>query len=272
MGHRIIYADCYTLVVVSIMSAIDQVTMGTQDELIAMNSAMQLGYELDKLTEPEFNKWLMYFKRSILEEGEFRSHADLYYRHLGDFLFGAMIAKAQLKAKFDGSSPRPGMFGITPLRANYFGLGDDWDVFYTWTAGSPQDWIHSGTTELGGTSGNPIKILEDVVHVIIGIEDWAPLQSSYPVLESVKFTIDGKEKPIIIVRDAFMGRANPRIELDEAYFLRKNTTFLAQVFSASTPVKETPKLIGLTYIKEEHMRTHDPASLDGANKGVVTTV
>jgi len=253
------------------VSGIEKITMSTQDELIHMNAAQNLGFEIDKLTEPEFIKWLMFFKRTALETNDFRSHNDIYYRHLGDFLFGAMIAKAQLKAKFDGSSPRPGMFGISPLRANYFGLGDDWDVVTTWSAGSPQSWLHSGTTELGGTSGNPIKVLEDVVHVIVGIEDWAPLQGGYPVLESVKFTIDGKEKPIIVTRDAFMSRAYPRVEFDEAFFLTKNTTFLAKVFSKTAPIKETPKLIGITYIKEEHLRTHDPADLDGANIDVVTT-
>ena len=211
-----------------------------------------------------FNRWLVF---EITE----RPVRDLFVRHLDEIILGALIAKEQMDADIGGEMPDSGQIGVTRPRACYFGIGDDWVDIGSVTTGSPQNWIHSGTTLMGGTAGNPIKIGKNAVHVIFAVGDEAPSSK----LESIQFTIDGKEKPIIVFGEIMRLPNSLRIkELEKSFIWRKGTTVLGKVFVSAgygSSVTTIPYLEGVSYVLEDVLRTHDAANVPGTAKDVVLT-
>jgi len=254
-----------------------------QESAFEMMSA--LGHVGVRLKSHELRKFGLAFNRRFVLHGWNREFVDLYQRHRGEIIIGAMIAKAQMEGEIDGEQPAPGKIGgPLPIRACWFGLGDDWEDIYgihntsqsSWSTGSAQNWIHSGTQLLAGTAGNSVKILENAVHVIIGI---GTLHSS-PKIESFQITIDNKTKPIYITKDLKYGNSGQRMriqELDSALILKKNTTFLAKLFisqaigAQSAYQQDFPFLYGASFISEDVLRKHDPANIPGTTVGVITT-
>lgn len=226
------------------------------------------------------------FERQFVNPVFDREIVDLMMRHRGEILIGAMVAKRQMEAEIDGEIPASGKIGgPLAIRACWLGVGDDWEDIYgiysnaqnSWTTGAPQSWIHSGTTLLAGTDTNPVRILENAVHVIIGV---GSLHAS-PKIESSQFTIDGKTKPIhLLFRPTKLGAAldQRRIhEFDNGLILKKDTTFLANIFISSafggpsTLQLDYPFLMGASFIKEDQLRVHDCADVPGVTAGVITT-
>jgi hypothetical protein len=243
----------------------------------AQSIAKDLGLLVEPLSEKEILRWGRSFERQLILEYPQREISDLFQRRQAELLLGAMVAKKQMDAEIDGEMPGSGKIGgPLVIRAAFLGIGDDWEDASPFTTGTPQNWIHSGTTLLGGSAGHPIRIGENVVFSIVAIGSLHPS----PKLESVKFTIDGKEKPIIITSFA-QKKSDLKIkELDSAIILKENTTILGQVFFSAafgSSVIDYPYLIGAAYIKEPQLRVHDPADLVGTsavrdvNKIVLTT-
>jgi len=239
----------------------------------------ELGISYEKLTEDELEVFEASFNRQFVLAFPQREIKDLFLRHKQEILMGAMVAKDQMSAAFEGQFPSSNKIGMCDIRAGFLGIGDDWEDAGSWTTGSPQNWIHSGTTLLGGTSGNPIRIGENAVHVVIAVGSKHPS----PKLESVYFEIDGKPKPVITTH--FATRlvpygALPIKELDDAILLYKNKELLAKCFFSATfgsTVTDYPYLLGASFIKEPQLRIQDPYTLCGtsaardAHKVVLTT-
>lgn len=226
------------------------------------------------------------FERQFVNPCFHREIIDLMLRHRGEILVGAMVAKRQMEAEIDGEQPAAGKIGgPLAIRACWLGVGDDWEDIYgiysgaqnAWSTGSPQHWIHSGTSLMAGTDGNAIRIRENAVHVIIGC---GSLHSG-PRIESTQFWIDGKEKPIHLqFRPIKLGAAlnQRRIhEYDNGIILKKDTTFRSTVFISnaiggpSDYQEDYPFLMGASFIKEDVLRIHDCASIPGTTTEVVTT-
>lgn len=226
------------------------------------------------------------FERQFVNPVFHREIIDLMMRHRGEILIGAMVAKRQMEAEIDGEQPASGKIGgPLAIRACWLGIGDDWEDIYgiysnaqnSWSTGSVQNWIHSGTTLLAGTDGLAVRILENAVHIIIGT---GTLHTS-PKIESTRFTIDGKARPIHLqFRPLKLGAAlnQRRIhEYDNAIILKKDTTFLAQLFISSAIggpseyQQDYPFLMGASFIKEDVLRVHDCADVDGTTVGVIAS-
>jgi len=263
---------------------VDVSTLRTlQEDAIAL--ADDLGVVVRRLTDKELTRFGRAFERQFVLPYAERQIIDIHIRHQGEALLGAMIAKEQMNAEIDSELPASNKVGgPIPIRACWLGIGDDWEdilgiyagVQGTWTTGSPQHWIHSGTTLMGGTVGNAIRIGENAVHVIYGI---GSLHAS-PKIESVQFWIDDKEKPILQTHWALKQPDVLRVkELDNAIILKKNTMFLAKVFisaafgEAVSNVLDYPYLFGVSYIKEPQLREHDVtnAAIVGTTPGIVLT-
>lgn len=259
-----------------------------------MNEAVQLGGDLGitvrPLTGRELTRFGRAFQRQFIRELEDMEMIKIHMRHIKEALLGAMIAKEQMDAEIDGELPASNKIGgPLPIRAAWLGIGDDWedlDSIYssaqgTWTTGAPQDWIHSGTLLMGGTDGNAIRIGQNAVHVFYGLHS---LHAS-PKIESVQFTIDDKQKPILQTHWAQKvapGMSQKIKELDTAFILKKDTNFLAKVFvsrafgNTSGYQVDFPSLYGVSYIKEPALRLHDPVTgagrvLPGSTYDVVYT-
>lgn len=251
----------------------------------AVSVGKDLGVMTVNLTDKELVRFGRSFERQFIRALPDRGMVDIHLRHLSEALLGAILAKEQMDSEIDGEVPASNKIGGPyPIRASWLGIGDDWEdilgitgaVTSSWPTGTPQNWIHSGTSLLGGTIGNAIRILENAVHVVYGIHS---LHVS-PKIEAVQFTIDGKTKPANFTHWAqkvAAGHTQRIKELDSAYIWKKDTTVLAQVFisnaygAAAAFQVDYPALYGVSYIKEPAVRLLDPATLPGLPLEILNT-
>lgn len=252
----------------------------------ARTLADDLGVTTRDLSDKELTRFGRSFERQLIQSLPEREVVNIHVRHKAEALLGAMIAKEQMDAEVDDEQPASNKIGgPVAIRASYFGLGDDWEdlagilaplVVNAWPTGTAQRWIHSGTALMAGTAGNAIRIGENAVHVVYGIGD----THASPKLESMQFTIDGKQKAIL--KCFFVQKVNPGAvravkELDNAYIFKKDTTIYAEVFisrayGAPSSYQITfPRLFGVSYIKEPAMRLLDPATIVGTRYELVHT-
>ncbi len=209
----------------------------------------------------------MAFNRSLTLIYPEREISMALKRHKGEILAGAAIAKAQMDANIDGETPNSGLVGgPLPIRAGYLGIGDDWEDLDSFSTGEAQNWIHSGTTLLGGSGGSAVRVGGNAVHVIIGIRSRHPS----PKTESVKNEINGKEKPTLTT--AFAQKASGDHvafkELDDAIILKENDTLLSKIFASATygsTVEDYLELVGASFIPEAQVRVQDPEDLCGTS-------
>jgi len=258
-------------------------TQAKGDHAEAEATAKALGLTYEKLTGwdapteeafigSELDKFRRSFERQFVIGVKEREIVDLYMRHRIEILVGCMVAKEQMAKSFDGERPEAGKFGMVMPRASFFGIGDNWDSVAAFSVGSPVNWIHSGTTLMAGTSGNAIKVGENAVHVIIAV---GSLHKS-PKIESHRFEIDGKPKPAIIMPVPTEFSDFRTKELDVAFIWKKNTTMLGKIFigdqlGAIASGADVPFLVGATFVTEDVLRLHDPATLPGTVYDVVLT-
>ncbi|MCK4266850.1 MAG: hypothetical protein KAX31_06185 [Thermoplasmata archaeon] len=259
---------------------------GYQDEARVL--ADDLAMVTRDLTDKELVRFGRSFERQFIRSLPTRQMADIHLRHIKEALLGGMLAKEQMDAEIQGETPGSNKTGgPLAIRACFLGIGDDWEDIYgiyatvqgAWSTGAAANWIHSGTSLMGGTGGNSIKIGENAVHVIYGISS---IHAS-PKLESLQFTIDGKLKPLLYcgwAQKHAVGHTQRIKELDNAIILRKDTTFLAKVFFSHAfgdqveYVTDFPVLYGVSYIKEPALRVLDPtnaATWVGAVQEVIYT-
>lgn len=240
----------------------------------ARELASDLGVTTRDLSDKELVRFGRSFQRQFILTYPERQVVDIYMRHRAEAILGAMIAKEQMDAEIDSEQPASNKIGgPLPISAHWMGIGDDWEdlnsiynnVQNAWTTGACQDWIHSGTLLMGGTAGNAVRVGENAVHVIFGVDD----THAAPRVERVQATIDGKLKPVLLTffsHKSLPGAARPVKEFDSAYIIKKDTTFLMQVFisraygAVSTYQTTFPRLIGVSYIKEPALRLQDPVT------------
>jgi len=249
-----------------------------QDHAEAEKTATALGLQYDKLTGwdakseadflgSELDKFRRSFERQFVLGEKYRDVVDIYMRHRIEILMGVMVATKQMSKRFDGERPEAGKFGMVEIRAGFLGIGDDWDSNPSVTGGSLQNWIHSGTTLMAGSSGNAVKIGENAVHILIGIGEYYP----DPKIESVQFTIDGKPKPGIVTKRAMFFTDYSVKELDVAFIFKKATTVLGKIFQRLTGTSY-PYLLGASFVPENVLREYaDVATLPGTTADVILT-
>lgn len=193
----------------------------------------------------------------------------IYQNHKSELLLGMMLAKSQFNKEFDGESPQGGKFGMVPIRAAALGIGDDWDSHPSVTGGAAANWLHSGTTLMGGTAGNDVRIGENSVIVIASFASQHPS----PKVEAFIPRIDGKDKGAIFPAFTKLQGAN-RLQLkdlDNAFLLKKDNTIRVQVFQSGTGV-DIPQAMGAWFTPEDKLRVYDPVNLPGTVNDVILTV
>ena len=198
----------------------------------ALEYAKDYGLTVEELTDVELSAFGMAFDRQFVLQFPQREIVNMYRRHQKEILLGAMVAKAQMDANIEGEMPSSGRVGgPIPIRACFVGVGDDWEDAAPFSTGAPDNWIHSGTTLLGGTAGNPIRIGDNAVFVVIGVGSLHPS----PKIESIQFTIDGKTKPVIITGWSQKTSGLRVNEFDKAMIWKKGTTVLANCLLYTSP-------------------------------------
>lgn len=233
----------------------------------AETTAKALGLEYETLTDEELDKFGRSFERQFVLNEKYREVVDILNRHRAEILMGGMVAVKQMSKRFDGERPEAGKIGMVEIRAGFLGIGDDWESNPSVTGGSLQNWVHSGTTLMGGTAGNAVKIGKNAVHVVVAIGDY----ELDPKMESIQLTVDGKPKPGIIVKRAIFQSDYGVKELDVAFIFKYGTTVLGKIFQRATGTSY-PYLIGASFIPENILREYvDVASLPGTTPDVVLT-
>ena len=243
----------------------------------ARTLASDLGVTTRDLTPKELTRFGRSYDRQFITVYPERELSDIYKRHEAEALLGAMIAKEQMDAEVDDEQPASNKIGgPLPIEASHFGIGDDWEdlnsIYATlvpgqnaWTTGTPQFWIHSATLLMGGLLPNAIRIGQNAVHVVFGIET----THDSPRIEAFQFTIDGKQKPKVTTfwqPRTLQGAPHAVKELDNAYVFKRDTTVLATLmisgaFGAPSALQtDFPRLVGVSYIKEPALRLLDPVT------------
>ena len=203
----------------------------------------------------------------------FAERSDVYTpiikEHLADILVGAYVAKGQMDAEIDGMFPKSSKLGVVPIRAAYLGIGKDWDDAAPFKTGEIVNWIHSGTTFLGGTVGNPIQIGRNQVTVIFAFGVMTPEMH----FESLKLSLNGDERPIIELDLAKLGDV-PVVDFDGAILLKRGTTLKATLYATDhygTEIADVPYFMGVSFIPEDILRLQDPTTIPGQVHDVVLT-
>ncbi|MDD5511355.1 MAG: hypothetical protein PHI12_11200 [Dehalococcoidales bacterium] len=249
----------------------------------ALRWAKQKGVGARELVPAENEKVALTINRILKYSYPQREVRDLFEDHLGEIVAAACVAKEQMNGQnIDGEMPEPGKIGgPIPIRAGYLGLGDDWTDIIGITGGTPyftpgeaDNWIHSGTTLLGGSAGNAVKIGKNAVHLVLGI---GSLHEA-PKLEAVKFEYNAAERPALYTGWSFEHPRGVALkELEKPLMLVHGDTLKAQIFFSSayantvTQIVDYPQLIGVSFIKEAQLRLLDPADLDGTVQDVILT-
>lgn len=230
------------------------------------------GLVVRDLTEKEIKKFGVSFERQFVLAYPERQIVDIHERHIAEIMAGALVAKEQMDAEIDGELPAAGKVGgPLVIRACYVGIGDDWEDIPDFTTGAAQNWIHSGTTLMGGVDGNPIRFGENCVLVPVALGDLHPS----PKIESARFTIDGKEKPILKTGLPQKMPFSIRVkEFNKGLLFKEDTTLLGEIFGSTAfgaTVTSYPYLLGAAYIKERQLRLIDAADVPGTVQDVVMT-
>jgi len=237
------------------------------DQTEAEATAKALGLEYELLKDDELDKFGRSFERQFVLNEKYREVIDILNRHRAEILLGAMVATKQFSKRFDGERPEAGKFGMVEPRAGFFGIGDDWEDNPSVTGGALANWIHSGTTRMGGTSGNAVKIGKNAVHVVVAIGDY----ELEPKMESIQLTVDGKPKPGIVVKRPMHESDYGVKELDIAFIFKYGTTVLGKIFQRLTGTSY-PYFIGASFVPENILREYvDPVNLS-ASAGVTADV
>lgn len=204
------------------------------------------------------------FKRQFQTRGLSRDMRSMYADRRSEILVGAEIAKKNFSQAFGGECPNSSQYQMTRIDSHHL-LLDDWDLASV-TGGAVANWIHAGTTILGGTGGNAVAIGKALVLVILAIGTNHPS----PKCNAVEFDVDGKPYPRVFCSEEFRNSDFPVKELDYALYLFHPRTFAARVFFGLTGI-DSPRLIGAAFQTEARAREIDPASQTGIENLMHTT-
>ena len=252
---------------------------------IARDLATELGIPTRDLEQHELIRFGRAFERQFVVGNVLTRVQEIYKRHDIEALMGAMAAKEQMDAEIDGENPGSNKIGgPVPIQSYFLGVGEAWEDILgiyaaaqaAWTTGAVQNWIHSGTTMMGGTAGNAVRIGMNAVHVVFAL---GSLHAS-PKIEGIQFTVDGKTKPTLHTGWAqrLASEHNDKIkELDNSYVWVKDSIVRAQVMispafgAASATQQDYPCLIGVSYVKEPTLRLLDNITIAGTRYEAVHT-
>lgn len=229
------------------------------------------------LSDTEQNKLNSTFRRQLKDLRTLNTETfnEFLRQYRGEITTAAQVAKAQLQGSFDGMNPDSNQFGLTPISPGYFGY-DSWDDMPQLTGGAVNDWIdgHSPTNLASGSAnnsfGDPLRIGEPVVHVIIGIGSYA----DDPVTTRVQWEKNNEPEGSVYTEPAFRN-TDLRIQpLDTAIILAENDQFGARVMcggEVGTNFEDALYLVGVTFIETDELRNLDAADFQGNDTSSVVT-
>lgn len=181
----------------------------------------------------------------------------VWNQYRAELTFAAEVAKAQFDKEFDGVDPKSNRFGVDRIFSGYFGL-DSWDNFTDYTQAEVVDWLDDSVQHIGGSGGrdNPLRIGEDVVHLILGVGSYDPS----PQTTRVQFVTNDNPGTSVALRPAFT-QTDSRIKwLESPKLFNEDTDVYARAFGDEAG-SDALYPFGVTYIVGKRKREIDPAQL-----------
>lgn len=230
-----------------------------------VDSPGQTGLSEAPLGSNEQSMLEMFFERGLEDVRELDTEVVLHkiQEYRDEITQAARVAKSEFKKDFDGFQPKSGAFGVSPIRAGYFGY-DSWDNCPDGTSGSVTTWLDNATPDnLNGSGGqsNPLTVGEPVTHVILGVGSYA--QS--PKAEGVRFRLNDQPRTVIETERNFRG-TDLRMQFLDTPILLKNDDDVYAEFYSSASGNEALYPIGVTFIEAKDYRELDPANMAGTDQ------
>lgn len=239
--------------------------MGIVEDAITLLKGANLQY-----IEPDADEVALFedaFNRMFILEQKFREMDWFYNQYKTEAMAGLMVMKKQTGGNFGGATATGDTFGIRPISPYNFTM-DQWS-FSLATASGVNNWIDAATGILSGTAGQPLKIGEGQVLVVCGYRSYATTPTAY----ALKVTEDGEQKPRVDVTEAMLATELKTQPLQDAYFWKKNTTVLVELFNSSSAAStDSPAFLGFSFVKGDLLRLLDAqnAGLSGADYLITT--
>lgn len=243
-----------------------KVTSAHMAEVEAQAKRRKLTVSMDALTTEEIDLFNRFMNKMLVIHGNNRRWIDFHLNHVGDYLLGLGTAKKQFGgAKFGGSVPAGGEFGIDQWRAGYTGVGQDWNAEGTTTAITAKNWIHAAGGLLTGTIADDIRYLEGFVGVIAGLGDFRQaVHGKYSEIECFQLRLDNRIlKPVYVGQNFKLGDF-PIVELDEQVICKDRTQLRVQYITNLASIN-VPFLVGVVFGMEGSLNKILGADLDGVS-------
>jgi hypothetical protein len=209
----------------------------------------------DELSQEELLAFDRTFRKSLRAAHQTNDHmlAGIFSRHKLEIMLGLLIAKKQIEGIFGGTGDSGSTIGVSySWEPIFWGLqADDWRGQTPTTAGSPQNMIHSGAAVFGGTAGNDVQFLENVVFVVLG---YANYSVDYPRVVKLQERIDTAPQPYLNVgpvwRNSNADYPVKYYELDTPRILKNGSKFRLQTLADETvPASEWVYPIGAMFTR-----------------------
>lgn len=236
-----------------------------------LNDSKGYKFQITDLEDSELLSFDGSFKRSLLSSVQAynpEAYFSIFDRHIVELMLCAMIAKQQMDLPFRGPEASEGFGAEFDFRAGWLGQGDGWFSAFPTTAGAIQNWIHSGSTQLGGTAAAPLRIRRNAVFCILG---YALITPDIPRVQDVVEYIDTAQLPVVNGKSTWaqtMNGQNYRFrELDKARILNLGKTFRTEIFNERTvsTVAEYAQPIGALFTTVNNLRQRDVGALTASN-------
>ena len=232
--------------------------------MAVISQADQSGYDRESLSSEEENQLRVTLERSLEDtrtEGTttLRDKVEEYY---DEIVFAAEVARAQFDQRFDGQNPASGFFGIDTIHSGYFGY-DDWTN--TPDAGADDGgtaiaWLDDEAPDhLSGNGGrdHPLRVGEDVVHVILGVGSY----EEEPNATRLRFVKNDSPRSAFSTTEYFRNTDLHIQWLNAPIVLADGDDIYSEYLAAEDDSDESLYLKGLTFIKEKTSRVMTPETM-----------
>jgi len=224
----------------------------------------QSGLNQAPLSSSEKTKLTRYYNRGLqdIRSLDTRVLLNAIRKYQDEVMTAAKVAKANYEAEFDGQQPQSGSFGVSRIRAGYFGY-DSWDNCPDAVSGDTTTWLDNATPDnLSGSGGvtNPLTVGEPVTHIIVGFGS----NEQSPKAESIKLRLNDQPRTAIQTGYEFRN-TDTRIKLLETpVLLREDDDIFAEFYSDADGA-ESLYPVGLSFIQAKDQRELLPAGMAGSD-------
>lgn len=218
--------------------------------------------DTESLTSGEQSVLNMAFERSLEDTRSLDTQTvvEKMKEYKEEISFAGMVAKAQMDQQLGGQMTTPNKIAITQIEPEYFGY-QDWDNVPDASADTVSTWLDSSTPdELSGSGGEPIKIGDEAVHIVLGMGTFSSEENA----RNFGFELDRNLQTAIRAENAFRNTDLMIQWLDEPLLLYEDREVFGEFYSAFAGTTAF-RPVGVTFIDGKAAREVNPSNLAGSS-------